>query len=410
MLEQTEEFWRQWSARCTYRGPWREAVLRSLITLKALTYAPTGGIVAAPTTSLPEKLGGVRNWDYRYCWVRDATFTLDALMANGYTDEALAWRQWLLRAVAGSPSELNIMYGIKGQRRLPEMELAWLPGYENSRPVRIGNDAHRQFQLDVYGELIDAMFHAQRYGTATDDTAWHVEEALIGFLENGWKRPDEGIWEVRGPQRHFTHSKVMAWVAFDRMVKAVERYGLEGPVDRWRTIRDAIHQEVCQKGIDPQRNCFVQYYGGKEVDASLLMIPLVGFLPVDDPRMQATIQAIQRDLSHDGFIKRYPTKQDIDGLPPGEAAFLACTFWMVDNLALSGRREEALTCFERLLGLRNDVGLLAEEYDPTLNRLLGNFPQAFSHIALVESALNLSQEPGAAGRLKRSQDGALPRT
>jgi GH15 family glucan-1,4-alpha-glucosidase len=395
-IAHTEQWWQEWSSRCTYEGPWREAVTRSLVTLKALTYAPTGGIVAAATTSLPEQLGGIRNWDYRYCWVRDATFTLYALMLAGYTAEACAWREWLLRAVAGKPSELNIMYGLAGERRLPEMELKWLPGYEGSSPVRIGNAACEQFQLDVYGELMDAMHLARRGGLDPDDNAWRVERSLTEYLESAWSQPDNGIWEMRGPKRHFTHSKVMAWVAVDRMVKAVERFRLEGSVERWRSLRATIHEEVCRNGFDRERNAFVQYYGGKELDASLLMIPLVGFLPASDPRVKGTVEAIERGLIADGFVLRYRTKPDVDGLPPGEAAFLACTFWLADNFALLGRKEDARRLFERLLALRNDVGLLAEEYDPRTNRLLGNFPQAFSHVALINTAWNLSRDRGPA--------------
>ncbi|MGH7843756.1 MAG: glycoside hydrolase family 15 protein [Candidatus Binatia bacterium] len=401
-ISHTEKWWREWSSRCTYEGRWREAVVRSLITLKALIYAPTGGIVAAATTSLPERLGGVRNWDYRYCWVRDATFTLYAFMLGGYTEEASAWREWLLRAVAGKPSQLNIMYGLAGERRLTEFELDWLPGYEGSSPVRIGNAAWQQFQLDVYGELMDAMHLARRTGLDPDENAWRVERALTEFLESAWTEPDEGIWEVRGPRRHFTHSKVMAWVAVDRMVKGVERFGLEGPVERWRKLRAAIHEEVCRRGFDRDRNTFVQYYEGKELDASLLMMPLVGFLPPGDPRVRGTVEAIERELMNDGFVNRYPTKERVDGLPPGEGAFLACTFWLADNYALLGRQEDARAIFERLLDLRNDVGLLAEEYDPANRRLLGNFPQAFSHISLVNTACNLSRVRGPAEDRQRS--------
>jgi GH15 family glucan-1,4-alpha-glucosidase len=401
-LSQTERWWKDWSNRCTYKGGWREAVLRSLITLKALTYAPAGGIVAAPTTSLPEQLGGVRNWDYRYCWVRDATFTLYALMLAGYTDEACAWREWLLRAVAGKPSQLNIMYGLAGERRLTEIQLPWLPGYENSAPVRLGNAAWEQFQLDVYGELMDTMHLARRAGLDPNENAWRVQRALMDFLESCWSDPDEGIWEVRGPRRHFTHSKVMAWVAVDRMVKAVERFGLEGPLERWRALRTTIKEEIVRKGFDPERNTFVQYYGSKELDASLLMIPLVGFLPASDPRVRGTVEAIEHDLMSEGFVLRYPTKPDVDGLPAGEGAFLACTFWLADNFALLGRDADARNLFERLLALRNDVGLLAEEYDPRQKRLVGNFPQAFSHISLVNTAYNLSRARGPAEDRRQS--------
>ena len=401
-IAHTEQWWREWSGRCTYEGPWKPAVVRSLITLKALTYAPTGGIVAAPTTSLPERLGGVRNWDYRYCWVRDATFALYALMLGGYIEEACAWREWLLRAVAGKPSELNIMYGLAGERRLTELELGWLPGYEGSAPVRIGNAACQQFQLDVYGELMDSMHLARRAGLPPDENAWRVECALTEFLESAWSEPDNGIWEMRGPKRHFTHSKVMAWVAVDRMVKAVERFGLPGPAARWRDLRQAIHEEVCRKGFDHGRNTFVQYYGGEELDASLLMIPMVGFLPASDPRVRGTVEAIERDLMVNGFVLRYRTKQHLDALPPGEAAFLPCSFWLADNFALLGRKEDARRLFERLLNLRNDVGLISEGYDSGNGRLLGNFPQALTHLALIITAFNLSRERGPARDRQRS--------
>jgi GH15 family glucan-1,4-alpha-glucosidase len=396
LLQETEDWWGAWARRCRHQGPYRDAVLRSLITLKALTYAPTGGIVAAATTSLPEQLGGVRNWDYRFCWVRDATFTLYALMTGGYVQEAQAWREWLLRAVAGQPSQLNIMYGIAGERRLTELELDWLPGYEGARPVRIGNAAHKQFQLDVFGELLDAVFLARRMGLVMDEGGLRVQRALAEYLETAWREPDEGIWEVRGARQHFTHSKVMAWVAFDRLVKLAERFALQGPVDRWRQQRDAVHAEVCERGFDARRNAFVQYYGAKVVDASLLMIPLVGFLPAADPRVAGTVAAVQHDLVTEGFVARYPTTTGVDGLPPGEGAFLACSFWLADCLALLGRTDEARAQFERLLALRNDVGLLSEEYDPQARRLVGNFPQAFSHVGLINTASNLSHEDGPA--------------
>jgi GH15 family glucan-1,4-alpha-glucosidase len=396
MIDNTQRWWQKWSSRCTYQGPWRAAVLRSLIILKALTYAPTGGIVAAVTTSLPEQLGGMRNWDYRYCWIRDATFTLYALIHGGYTEEAHAWRDWLLRAVAGKPSELNIMYGLAGERRLTELEIAWLPGYEGSAPVRTGNAAHQQFQLDVYGEVMDALYVARRAGLHPDENAWRVEQTLIEFLESAWTKPDEGIWEVRGPRRHFTHSKIMAWVAVDRAAKAIERLGLKGPVERWRKLCSAIHDEVCLRGFDKELNAFVQFYGGKELDASLLMIPLVGFLPPADPRVRGTIAAIQRDLVREGFVARYDPKEEVDGLPPGEGVFLPCTFWLADNLALQGRQSDAQKLFERLLSLCNDVGLLSEEYDPKKRRLLGNFPQAFTHVSLINTACNLSHATGPA--------------
>jgi GH15 family glucan-1,4-alpha-glucosidase len=398
----TERWWQEWADRCTYNGPWREAVMRSLITLKALTYAPTGGIVAAATTSLPEQLGGVRNWDYRYCWLRDATFTLLSLMNTGYLDEARAWRSWLLRAVAGRPAETHIMYGLAGERRLPELELGWLSGYEGAKPVRIGNAASRQFQLDVYGEVIDALYHARLMGLEAMPDAWVSGKVLMEFVEKGWQRPDEGIWEVRGPRRHFTHSKVMAWVALDRGVKAIERWGLDGPIDRFKATRDAIHAEVCKEGFDGELGSFVQSYGSKDLDASLLMIPLVGFLPAKDARVRGTVDAIQRTLMQDGFVARYLTHEGIDGLPSGEGAFLPCTFWLADNLHLLGREAEARQLFERLLGLCNDVGLLSEEYDPHAGRLVGNFPQAFTHVGLVNTALNLSPVPGPADTRPKS--------
>ena len=395
---ETEKWWQSWSQRCTYEGEWRDAVIRSLLTLKALCYGPTGGLVAAATTSLPECLGGVRNWDYRYCWLRDATFSLYALVIGGYLEEAQAWREWLLRSVAGHPADVSIMYGLAGERRLPELELSWLPGYEGSAPVRIGNAAHAQFQLDVFGEVMDAFHTARKAGLENDENSWRVQLALGDFLESAWQRPDEGIWEVRGPRRHFTHSKVMAWVAFDRMVKAVERFRLDGPIDRWRAIRDAIHDEVCRKGYDAELGYFVQYYGARYPDASLLLIPLVGFLPATDPRMLGTVRAIEEQLTVDGFVLRYPTMPEVDGLPPGEGAFLPCSFWLADNLALQGRTSEARAMFERLLALRNDVGLLSEQYDRSRRRLLGNFPQAFSHVALVNTARNLIRRGGPAER------------
>lgn len=395
-IEETEQWWREWSSRCTYDGEWRDAVVRSFITLKALTYAPTGGLVAAPTTSLPEQIGGVRNWDYRYCWMRDATFSLYALMTGGFVDEARAWRAWLLRAVAGRPSDVHIMYGVAGERRLREIELAWLPGYEGASPVRVGNAAHGQFQLDVFGEVMDALHYAARVGLEHNENAWQVQKALVEFVESAWERPDEGIWEVRGPRRHFTHSKVMAWVALDRAIKAVERFGFDGSVERWRRARAAIHADVCSKGFDPEMDSFVQYYGAKHLDASLLMIPLVGFLPATDPRMLGTVRAIEQKLAVGAFIRRYAATPEVDGLPPTEAAFLACTFWLADNLALQGRHEEARAIFGRLLQVRNDVGLLAEGYDPGLGRLLGNFPQAFSHVGLINTAHNLAPRGGPA--------------
>ncbi len=384
-----EARWRAWSGRCQGAGEWTEAVLRSLITLKALTYHRTGGVVAAPTTSLPEQLGGVRNWDYRYCWLRDATLTLLALMNAGYYNEARAWREWLERAIAGSPSQVQIMYGIAGERRLGEWTVPWLPGYEGSQPVRIGNAAALQLQLDVYGELMDALYIARKGGLDGDEASWRLQVALMTHLETLWQTPDEGIWEVRGPSRHFTHSKVMAWVAFDRAVKTIEEFNLEGPVERWRAVRDRIHAEVCAHGVNARRNCFVQSYGSEELDAALLMLPLVGFLPASDPRIVATVKAIEEDLLIDGLVRRYRTEAVADGLPEGEGVFLACSFWYVDNLVMQGRHDEARALFIKLLALRNDVGLLAEEYDPRVGRLVGNFPQAFSHIALVNSALAL---------------------
>jgi GH15 family glucan-1,4-alpha-glucosidase len=396
MLDDAEARWRSWSDRCLCVGPWGETVRQSVVVLKALSYAPTGGIVAAPTTSLPEQIGGARNWDYRYCWIRDATFTLYALLISGFLEEARAWREWLLRAVAGQPAQLQTMYGLGGERQLPERELSWLSGYEGSRPVRIGNAARSQFQLDVYGEIADAFHVARRYGIEPHDDSWRVEKTLLDFLESAWQEPDEGLWEVRGPRRHFTHSKVMAWVAADRAVKAVERFGLAGPVERWRALRSTIHEEVCRRGFDSERKTFVQSYGGRALDAALLMMPLVGFLPASDPRVASTVAAIERELMVGGLVRRYSTETGVDGLPPGEGAFLACSFWLADNYAILGRYGEARVLFDRLLALRNDVGLLAEEYDPRLGRQLGNFPQAFSHVALLNTANNLTTRIGPA--------------
>jgi GH15 family glucan-1,4-alpha-glucosidase len=395
-LMDTEAWWRKWSEHCTYNGEWKEAVLRSLITLKALTYAPTGGMVAAATTSLPEKLGGVRNWDYRYCWLRDATFALYSLMLGGYMEEARAWRDWLIKTVAGKPSDIQIMYGLAGERRLTEIELEWLPGYEGAYPVRIGNAAYKQYQLDIYGEVMDVFHVARSFGMEPDENAWQIQRVLMDFVEAKWREPDEGIWEVRGPRRHFTYSKVMAWVAADRAVKAVERFGLEGPVDKWRKLRVEIHNDICRNGFDPELNSFVQYYGSKELDASLLVLPLVGFLPARDPRIRGTVDAIQKRLVRNGLVERYSTTSTVDGLPSGEGVFLLCTFWLADNLVLQKRFAEARSIFERLLDLRNDVGLLSEEYDPDTGRLVGNFPQAISHVGLINTAFNLTFAIGPA--------------
>jgi GH15 family glucan-1,4-alpha-glucosidase len=390
-IADTEVWWREWSDQLRYQGEWPDAVQRSLITLKALTYAPTGGIVAAATTSLPERLGGVRNWDYRFCWLRDAALTLDALLLGGYLDEARAWRDWLLRTVAGDPSQLQIMYGAAGERRLTEVELDWLEGYEGSRPVRIGNEAVGQRQLDVYGEVINTAFEARVAGLPYEEQAWVLESGLLDWLESGWREQDYGIWEVRGEPRHFTHSKVMAWAAMDRGVRSITEFGLSGPLERWVRVRDEIHAEVCQQGYDDGVGAFVQYYGAKKTDASLLMIPLVGFLPADDPRMKGTVRLVQDRLLEDGLVMRYETQEEVDGLPPGEGAFLACSFWLADNLAMQGRLQEAHDLFDRLLALRNDVGLLAEQYDPVARRLVGNFPQAFSHVSLVNTAVRLDR-------------------
>jgi GH15 family glucan-1,4-alpha-glucosidase len=390
-LRQTQSFWEDWAGIHHDTGPYADPVRRSLITLKALTYEPTGGIVAAPTTSLPEQIGGPRNWDYRFCWLRDATLTLLALMNAGYYDEARRWRDWLLRAAAGSPSQTQIMYGLAGEKRLAEWEVPWLSGYEGSKPVRIGNAACDQLQIDVFGEGMDAFHQARVGGLQVLAEGWDFQRAVLSHLEKIWSSPDEGIWEVRGGPQHFTHSKVMAWVAFDRMIKDAETFGLEAPVDRWRKLRADIHAEVCERGFNPTVGAFVQAYGSKHLDASALLIPAVGFLPPDDARVQSTVEAIERRLVRNGFVLRYDTAATEDGLPPGEGAFLACSFWLADAYILLGREEDARRLFERLLALRNDLGLLSEEYDPAAKRQLGNFPQAFSHIALVNTAHNLER-------------------
>ena len=396
-LEVTRRFWLDWVSRCTYRGAYRDAVVRSLITLKALTYEPTGGIVAAATTSLPEDIGGSRNWDYRYCWLRDATITLEALLRTGYTEEASAWRQWLGRAIAGDPADVQIMYGVAGERRLAEWQAGWLPGYEQSAPVRIGNAAVDQRQLDVYGEVVDALCLAARSGIPVDRHAWSLQRALLDFLEKHWAEPDEGLWEVRGPRRHFVHSKVMAWVAFDRAAEAAAG-GLPGPAVRWRQLRDQIHREVIENGYDPALGAFTQYYGSTTLDASVLIMADVGFLPPDDPRLISTVDVVARDLVTDGLVRRYQLDpaghSAVDGLPGTEGAFLACSFWLANALHLTGRQDEATELFERLLGLRNDLGLLSEEYDPRYQRLVGNTPQAFSHVPLIQTALNLDRHGG----------------
>jgi GH15 family glucan-1,4-alpha-glucosidase len=391
LLEQTGQFWREWSSACTVDGPWTLAVKRSLITLKALTYAPTGGLVAAATTSLPEQLGGPRNWDYRYCWLRDATLTLLAFMNTGFYDEARAWRDWLLRAVAGSPNQMQIMYGLAGERRLVELELPWLPGYEQSLPVRIGNDAHRQLQLDVYGELLDALHQGRKGALAPDASGWELQLAILGHLEQRWREPDHGIWEVRSEPEHFTYSKIMVWVAFDRAIKSAESFALSGPVQHWRELRQGIHDEICSRGFDTELGSFVRSYGSKNLDASLLLLTAVGFLPADDARVHGTVAMIERTLVRDGLVRRYDSARSADGLPAGEGMFLACSFWLVDAYVMIGRQEDATKLFNRLLALRNDLGLLSEEYDTERGRLIGNFPQAFSHLALVNSVCNLSR-------------------
>jgi carbohydrate kinase (thermoresistant glucokinase family) len=405
-LEETESFWRDWSGRCTHAGPWREPVKRSLLTLKALTYAETGGIIAAPTTSLPEQLGGERNWDYRYCWLRDATFTLLALVSAGYRDEAQAWGQWLMRSVAGSPNQLQIMYGLSGERQLIEWEVPWLPGYQGAAPVRVGNAASAQLQLDVYGELIDAIYQGRMHSLAATGSGWALQRKLVEHLAQIWEQPDDGIWEVRGTRRHFTFSKIMAWVALDRTVRDAEHFKFQAPLESWRRLRDRMHTTICERGFDRERNAFTQSFGSSELDASLLLMPLVGFLPIDDPRVRGTVAAIERDLMIDGLVLRYQTRAEVDGLPPGEGVFLPCSFWLANNYRLQGRDAEARALFERLLSLRNDVGLLAEEYDPHARRQLGNFPQAFSHLALIGTALSL-HDVGPAQQRGQRKDARL---
>jgi GH15 family glucan-1,4-alpha-glucosidase len=404
-VEQITKAWQKWSGKHIPQGPYSDAVLRSIITLKALTHHETGGIVAAPTTSLPEDIGGVRNWDYRFCWLRDSTFTLLAQLESGFTEEALHWRDWLMRAVAGNPEHMQIMYGVGGERRLTEFELPELPGYEGSGPVRIGNAASEQLQLDVYGEVMDSLFLARAKGLAASNEGWDLQKALLAHLEKIWPDPDDGIWEVRGPRRHFVFSKVMAWVAFDRAVRTVEMFGEEGPVERWRKVCADIHGEVCKLGYSEHLKSFVQYYGSTELDASVLMMPLVGFLPPEDSRIKNTVAAIEKYLLHDGLVARYNTTSLVDGLPGKEGVFLACSFWLVDNYILQNRMEEARQLFERLLALRNDVGLLSEEYDPMEKRQLGNFPQAFSHLSLVNSAHNLALQKAGKPVTRRSHHG-----
>jgi len=404
-LRHTEETWRAWSSRCTYKGGWGEPVQRSLLTLKALSYAATGGIAAAPTTSLPECLGGTRNWDYRYCWLRDATLTLLALMHAGYTEEASRWRDWLQRSVAGMPSQIQILYGMAGERRLPEWEPDWLPGYQGAAPVRIGNAAAGQVQLDVFGEVLDCLHQARQNGLRPVPHGWDLQRGIIAHLAEIWDQPDEGMWEVRSGPQHFTFSKIMAWVAVDRMIRDARRYRLAGPMGEWEALRQEIFDTVCREGFDERKGSFVQHFGTRELDASLLLIPSVGFLPADDQRVRGTVAAIERELVEDGFVLRYRTGRARDGLPPGEGAFLACTFWLADAYCLQGRRREARQTFERLLDLRNDLGLLSEEYDPKARRLVGNFPQAFSHLALVASAMNLSNHGPALRRSNGGGDG-----
>jgi GH15 family glucan-1,4-alpha-glucosidase len=407
-LKATESFWNGWAGKNQIAGPWEDAVCRSLITLKALTYAPTAGLAAAPTASLPECLGGSRNWDYRYCWLRDATLTLLALMNAGYYEEAQRWREWLLRAAAGSPNQIQIMYGLAGERRLAEWEVSWLPGYEKSAPVRIGNAAHKQRQLDIFGEVMDALHQARRGGLAGYEAGWDIEREFLKHLEKIWSERDNGIWEVRGGRQHFTYSKVMAWVAFDRAIKSAESFNLPGEIERWRNVREQIHNDVCEHAFDAELASFVRAYGAKELDASLLLMPVVGFLPADDPRIRATVEAIERTLMVDGLVRRYDTTKSDDGMPAGEGMFLACSFWLVDAYLMLGRRDDAVRLFERLLSLRNDVGLLSEEYDPHARRLVGNFPQAFSHLALVNTASNLAHHRKPAEQRSQSSVSEKP--
>jgi GH15 family glucan-1,4-alpha-glucosidase len=403
-LAQTERYWTRWARQFRPKGKHRETVMRSLLTLKGLTYAPSGGIVAAATTSLPEQIGGVRNWDYRYCWLRDATFTLLALTGSDYVDEARRWSKWLLRAVAGSPEQMQILYGVNGERRLEEYEVAWLKGYENSAPVRIGNAASTQFQLDVYGEVVSSMYRAHKAGIEMDKTAWSLQIALLDFLERNWQKPDEGIWEVRGGRRHFTHSKMMAWLAFHRGVQLVEEcgYKAKGHVERWRAVRDQIHREVCQRGFHPKRRAFTQSYGSDALDASLLIMPMIGFLPITDPRVRGTIRAIERELTHKGLVLRYkPKASSADALPGNEGVFLPCSFWMVICFHMLGQKAKARRLFNRLMKLRNDLGLLSEEYDPVGRRQLGNFPQAFTHVMLIAAARQLAGQTVVGGKRSR---------
>lgn len=410
-IRRTEGWWHDWASRCSYNGRYRDAVVRSLITLKAMTYHPSGGIVAAPTTSLPEQLGGVRNWDYRYCWIRDATFTLLALLGAGYENEAKAWREWLLRALAGRPEQMQLMYGVEGERRLTEYELDWLPGYAESRPVRVGNAASEQFQLDVYGELMDALHQARVHGIPPDESAWEVQQELLEFLEGHWSDPDDGIWEMRGDRHHFVHSKIMAWAAVDRAVRGVEDFGLAGPADDWKRLREQIHDEVCDKGYDSGRNTFTQYYGSRSLDASVLLMGSVGFLPGTDKRYRGTVDAIADELAHDGFVSRYSTTGkagQVDGLPSGEASFLPCSLWLADSYLLTGRKAQGREIFERVLGLSNDLGLLSEEYDTEQHRLVGNFPQALTHLSIINTALDLHSAQGPSHRRARPSGGRRP--